>query len=132
MHHPLTPTDVALEEAFPVLSNSPALVLQPPGSLDHTTCPQFRPMLEVALEQTLSRVMIDLLWVETIDEIGVQTLLFAREQAAKLGKIVTFSTMNETVQQAMERAWKQEQDSHMGGNWQDIFDADLEQFLEKY
>jgi hypothetical protein len=39
--------------------------------------------------------------------------------------------MNDTVHQIMEMAWKRQQDLQLG-SWQDVFNADLERFLEKY
>ncbi len=110
--------------------NPHALVLQPIGHLDSTNYQEFQMLLETALTQSDKGVIVDFLWVEVVDEWGIQTLVSGIERAAKLGKTISFTAMNYSIQVAMEAEWDRRRDIRFG-SWQDLFGSDLEQFLEE-
>lgn len=130
MHRVSNITNYAAEEwSSATQPNLHALVLQPIGHLDRTNCQEFQMLLEKALGQSAQGVIVDFLWVELVDESGIQTLVSGIEQAAKLGKTISFSAMNYAIQVAMEAEWDRQRDIRFG-SWQDLFESDLEQFLE--
>lgn len=131
MHRASNMADCPAEERSSATHvNSHTCVLQPTGHLDGTTYQDFQLLLEMALEQPVHSVIVDLLWVDGVDEYGIQTLLTGIERAAKLGKIISFAAMSYSIQVAMEAEWDRQRDLRFG-SWQDLFGSDLEQFLDE-
>jgi anti-anti-sigma regulatory factor len=122
--------DCAVEELLSCQIDPHTLVLQPIGYLDRTNYREFQILLGMALEQAVSGVIVDCLWVEMMDEYGIQTLVSGIERAAKLGKTISFAAMNHSIRIAMEAEWDRQRDMRFG-SWQDLFGSDLEQFLDE-
>ena len=131
MYRASNAVDCATEEiSLASLSNPHALVLQPIGSLDSTNYREFQVLLDMTLDRAVNEVIIDFLWVEGVDDYGIQMLVSGIERAAKLCKTLSFAAMNYSIQVAMETEWDRQRDIRFG-YWQDVFGADLEQFLDE-
>lgn len=132
MYRASNAVDCATEEISLAFHPNPyALVLQPIESLDRTNCREFQVLLDTTLDQAVNEVIIDFLWVEAVDDYGIQTLVSGIERAAKLGKAISFAAMSYSIQVAMEAEWDRQRDVRFG-SWQDVFGADLERFLDEY
>jgi anti-anti-sigma regulatory factor len=129
MHCTFNIADGGAEERSSTSHFTPTLVLQPMGHLDRTAYQEFRALLESALDQPVYEVIIDFLWVETVDEHGIQTLLAGMERAAKLGKTISFAAMSCSIRAAVEAEWDRQRQLRLG-SWQDLFGSDLEEFLD--
>ncbi len=130
MYRGMNVADCAVEELLSYQFDPHTLVLQPIGHLDSTNYREFQILLGMALEQAVSGVIVDCLWVETVDEYGIQTLVSGIERAANLGKTISFAAMNPSIRIAMEAEWDRQRDMRFG-SWQDLFGSDLEQFLDE-
>ena len=97
-----------LMPTFPHLANTietgrpRTVVLRPNGCLDRTNSPAFTKALEQALELTTDTVVVDLLWVDSIQEDGINCLIAALRRAAALGKTLSLRFMDVATQAAVE------------------------------
>jgi anti-anti-sigma regulatory factor len=106
------------------------IVLQPTGVLDRSSSPEFHRALHQALEQAEEMVIVDLLWVERIDEMGIAALVEGRQQAAALGKFLSIQSMDRGTSTALEHAWSHQANLAAGGQ-SDWLQPGLEQFLTR-
>jgi anti-anti-sigma regulatory factor len=106
------------------------LVLQPAGRLDQVSSPAFQQALEQALNQVSEAVIVDLLWVESVDAEGVLALLAGIKQAAKLGKFLTFQAMDRATRNTLTEMWNQQQ-GHDLSYWDASFEKGLESYLDQ-
>jgi anti-anti-sigma regulatory factor len=106
------------------------VVLQPCGRLTGIGGATFRTTLAQAIAQADS-VVVDLLWVEAIDEQGVATLLAGMRQAYALGKSLAFLGMDAATRTALDKIWGQQRDQDLPTQ-QDLFTPEFEQFLDGY
>lgn len=118
-----------LESASPV-SRSSVIVLQPRGALDRVSSPAFERSLEEALEQVTDLVIVDLLWITTIDACGISALVAGVQRAAVMGKAVSFQSMNCRTHQALEAEWTRQWRTKLA-TWRSVVKPDLEHFLQR-
>lgn len=113
-----------------VESNHPqTIVLQPNCELTWASSQSFQRSLEEAIELTTESVIVDLLWVDEIDTDGIRVLVAGIEKAECLGKVISFQAMDNQTRTAMEAEWERQRQIHFG-SWTDVFDTDLERFLD--
>lgn len=91
--------DLSLEAPFPML------VLQPTGHLDAASSRALQVELETTLNRSAGGVIVDLLWVETIDAAGIEVLVAGLQKAASIGKSLLFQGMDTRTQTALEQEW---------------------------
>lgn len=101
------------------------LVLQPKGPLNQQTALDFQTELEAALVQVRERVIVDLLWTETIDEAGIAVLVSGIRQATRLGRQLTFNSLDAFTRQILDA----EIDRQQPQEWEHWFSPEFEQFL---
>ncbi|MGV0024917.1 STAS domain-containing protein [Phormidesmis priestleyi] len=106
------------------------VVLQPWGHLTEIRGATFRTALARAIAQADS-VVVDLLWVEAIDDQGVATLLAGMRQADALGKSLVFLAMDAATRTALDKSWRQQRDTDSPQKT-DLFSPEFEQFLDGY
>lgn len=80
------------------------VVLRPNGCLDSTSSPAFTKALEQALELTTDTVVVDLLWVDNVQEDGVKCLIAGLRRATALGKTLSLRFMDVATEAAVEAA----------------------------
>ncbi|XGW00535.1 MAG: STAS domain-containing protein [Leptolyngbya sp. BL-A-14] len=107
------------------------LVLQPNGSINEANSREFQHELEQTLEQVSEAVMVDLLWVESIDSHGIAALVAGLQRAAALGKFLSFQAMDADTVWALENAWAYQQENEAGA-WTHTFSSELELFLDSF
>lgn len=113
----------------PQASGPATIVLQPNGSLDCHSSVEFQQMLEKALVLSGDGVIVDLLWVDSTDSCGVAALVAGIQQAAILGKMLSFQSMDASTRTALEIEWIRQREISFG-SWSDLFGTELEQFLD--
>jgi anti-anti-sigma regulatory factor len=125
--HPASPLAPAVESTEPPRST---VVLQPHGSLGHALDATFANSLHQALDQA-DEVIVDLLWVEQIDQAGITLLLASIEKAKSHGKLLSFLSMDGTTRATLDQVLDQQHD--LASTVQsECFMPDFEQFLETY
>ncbi|MBD2019480.1 hypothetical protein H6F43_04675 [Leptolyngbya sp. FACHB-36] len=62
--------------------------------MNHLTSTAFLTEIAVALEQASEQVIVDLLWVDAIDDHGMVMLVASLEQAAVLGKKLVLHSLD--------------------------------------
>jgi anti-anti-sigma regulatory factor len=117
-------------DAEPPDSLAHTIVLQPSGCLGVTGTPDFIRSLHQALAQ-VDEVIVDLLWVDTVSEEGLQLLLEAMAKAKSLGKLLSFLGMDAATRMALDEGWDRQRD-HDATVQSDLFMPDFEAFLETY
>lgn len=99
-----------LMPTFPRLVNTAesgrprTVVLRPNGCLDRTSSPAFTKALEQALELTTDTVVVDLLWVDSVQEEGINCLVAGLKRATALGKTLSLRFMDVATEAAVEAA----------------------------
>jgi anti-anti-sigma factor len=111
------------------LSQPCMVVLQPSGVLDRGSSPAFQQTLEDSLAQVADTVIVDLLWVEAIDSCGIIALVAGIHRATALGKSLSFQSMDSQTHAALEAEWNCQRALSFGP-WNDLFEQDLELFLD--
>jgi anti-anti-sigma regulatory factor len=106
------------------------IVVQPSCDLDQTSVDDFQMGLESALAQASDAVIVDFLWVQKTDAQGVAVIVSAIEQAAALGKSLSFHAMNRPTRAAMEAEWDRQRQARFS-TWIDDCGTELEQFLDE-
>ena len=107
------------------------LVLQPDGSLNQANSSDFQHGLESILEQATDGVVVDLLWVGSLDAYGIAALVAGIQRATALGKRMLFQALDANNRLALETEWAQQQESSIGA-WKHTFDSNLEAFLDDF
>ncbi len=113
----------------PLPQPSAALVLQPSGNLTAVSSAEFGAVLEQAIAQARATVIIDLLWVDEIDPIGITMLATGLQQAAEQGKTLCFQSLNYITWQAVNEAKQQALSPETNRN--DCFRQDFADFLSR-
>lgn len=107
------------------------IVLQPEQELIGNAVTTFGQALEAALEQVTETVIVDFLWVNQADPLGIATLVAGIQRAASLGKSVSLQSMNAQIRLALEKEWNRQREISFGP-WSDRFEQDLESFLDSF
>jgi anti-anti-sigma regulatory factor len=105
------------------------IVLQPCGALNGTSGANFRVSLAQAIAHATA-VVVDLLWVEEIDDQGIAILLAATRQAQSSGKLLSFLAMDASTRSSLDAVW--EQRTAELSIQIDRFAPEFEQFLNEY
>lgn len=124
-----SPTSESQAPPVSVMHHPSTIVLQPNGDLTKQSSHTFQRSLEEALELARESVIVDLLWVNETDGDGIASLVAGLEKASRLGKAISFQAMNGQTRIALEAEWDRQRDIQFGA-WSDLFEADLEQFLD--
>ena len=106
------------------------VVLQPQGSLGSEADVTFADSLNRALDQSLE-VIVDLLWVEKVDHVGIALLLTSIEKAKSQGKLLSFLSMDGATRTTLDAVLDQQHDLTSTVQ-SECFMPDFEQFLETY
>lgn len=106
------------------------VVLQPNGNLSDLTGTSFRTRLGDAIAQA-DAIVVDLLWIDTIDQAGLSILLSGMTQAVKLGKSLSFLSMNQQTRSTLDSSWGKLRDLNASAQV-DVFTPEFEQFLDNY
>lgn len=106
------------------------VVLQPSGSLSEFTGRPFQASLGKAIAQADS-IVVDLLWIETIDQAGLSILLSGMTQASKLGKSLSFLSMDQKTRCTLDSIWEKLRAADAPAQM-DVFAPEFEQFLDLY
>jgi len=118
-----------VEEVHPWAEECPpTIILQPNGRLDSTSSPDFKRLLEKALVQARDGVIVDFLWVHSIDDHGIAVLVAGIQQATVLGKIFSFQSMNHQIRTALDVELNRQREVRLG-SWSTLFQPELESFL---
>jgi len=80
------------------------IVLRPNGCLNAMSSPVFTKALEQALELTTDTVVVDLLWVDSVETEGISTLIAGLKRASAMGKTLSLRFMDVATQAAVEAA----------------------------
>lgn len=80
------------------------VVLRPNGCLDSVNSSSFTKALEQALELTTETVVVDLLWVDSVQPEGITCLIAGLKRASALGKTLSLRFMDVATQAAMRAA----------------------------
>lgn len=114
---------------LPLEATFPMLVLQPTGNLDATGSRALQEELEATLNQATVGVIVDLLWVETIDAAGIEVLVVGLQKAASIGKSLLFQGMDARTQTALELEWSRQKQLGPGTRSCHL-SRELERYLE--
>lgn len=106
------------------------VVLQPNGSLSEITGTPFKASLGQAIAQADS-IVVDLLWIDTIDQDGLSILLSGMTQASKLGKSLSFLSMDQRTRCTLDSIWDKLRAANAPVQM-DVFTPEFEQFLDLY
>lgn len=113
------------DKAFPT-----TVVLQPNGNLSDSTETSFGTHLGAAIAQA-DAIVVDLLWIDTIDQAGLSILLSGMTQAVKLGKSLSFLSMNQQTRSTLDSSWEKLREVNASVQV-DVFTPEFEQFLDHY
>jgi anti-anti-sigma regulatory factor len=105
------------------------VVLQPYGGLSGMNGMTFQANLQKAIAQA-EAVIVDLLWIDTIDQTGITIFLSAMKQAHSLGKSLSFLAMDTATRIALDKVWEQQQTA--ASAQADWFTPEFERFLDNY
>ncbi len=115
--------------AFPTAERPVMLVLQPSGDLNRHNSLAFQTALEACLKQVKEAVVVDLLWVNSIDSDGMTAIIQGLRTAIALGKMLSFQAGNPALQLALERESRRQRQVTLG-TWNGMFGAQLEAYLD--
>ncbi|MBW4541172.1 MAG: hypothetical protein KME43_18850, partial [Myxacorys chilensis ATA2-1-KO14] len=101
------------------------VVLQPNGNLSDLTETSFGTHLGDAIAQA-DAIVVDLLWIDTIDQAGLSILLSGMTQAVKLGKSLSFLSMNQQTRSTLDSSWEKLRDVNASVQV-DVFTPEFEQ-----
>ncbi len=106
------------------------VVLQPQGSLGNPATPAFANSLNQALDHS-NEVIVDLLWVNQVDEAGIALLLASMAKAKSQHKLLSFLGMDGATRAILDAVLDHQHDlaATVQSDW---FMPDFEQFLETY
>jgi anti-anti-sigma regulatory factor len=80
------------------------VVLRPNGCLDEISSPSFMKALEQALDLTSETVIVDLLWVDSVQSEGIACLISGLKRASVLGKTLSLRFMDVATQSSVKTA----------------------------
>jgi anti-anti-sigma regulatory factor len=106
------------------------VVLQPNDNFSDLAGISFRTLLGHALVQA-DAVVVDLLWIDTIDQAGLSILLSGMTQAVELGKSLSFLSMNQQTRSTLDSSWEKLREDTASAQV-DVFTPEFEQFLDHY
>ncbi len=110
--------------------SSEMVVLQPSGALLGEAGLMFQSDLEQAIVDGTA-VIVDLLWVDRVDEQGIAILIAGMKRAQLSGKSLVFLAMDGATRTALDAIWEQQRaaEAPLQADW---FRPDFEQFLDNY
>lgn len=114
---PASVSTLSQSSIAPAVSKPFVFVLQPRGVLNHLTSSAFLTEVAVALEQASEQVIVDLLWVDTIDEQGMAMLVASLEQAAVLGKKLVLHSLDYRTRTSLTAAVHRQSDADDWEHW---------------
>jgi len=105
-------------------------VLQPRGRLDQTSSPTLQLILEQSLHQATEAVILDLIWVEAIDSVGLEVLKSGVRLAHRLSKALSFHAVSAPTRAALDLE-KATLRALSLGKWAEVWQHEFEQFLNR-
>jgi anti-anti-sigma regulatory factor len=106
------------------------MVIQPTTALDSATLPEFQQRLAAALAQATETVIVDLLWVETIDPGAIALLAAEMQHAATLNKSISVQTMNARTRIALNAECDRLREKDHG-TWNECYQQELVTFFDR-
>jgi anti-anti-sigma regulatory factor len=125
LHRPENSFEINAPDSY----NPQTIVLQPNNDLNASCSNSFQQSLEEALNLAVEGVIVDLLWGDVTDSKGIEALVAGLEKATILGKLLSFQSMNPDTRAAVEAEWDRQRDLRFG-TWDDVFELELERFLD--
>ncbi|PZV10333.1 MAG: hypothetical protein DCF22_17120 [Leptolyngbya sp.] len=125
LHRPEIPFEIEPPHSF----NPQTIVLQPNNDLNASCSDSFQQTLEEALDLAAEEVIVDLLWGDVTDLKGIKALVAGLEKATVLGKLLSFQSMSPQTRASVEAEWDQQRSIRFGA-WADVFELELERFLD--
>jgi anti-anti-sigma regulatory factor len=122
-------TELILDETADKETSS-TIVLQPKQNLAGQTGIAFQKNLMGAIAQA-DAVIVDLLWVKEIDQAAMTVLLVGMKQANRLGKSLSFLSMQAGVRSQIEKIWQQQHETQISAQ-SEAFAPEFERFLEQH
>ncbi|OUC13363.1 MAG: hypothetical protein B0A82_17935 [Alkalinema sp. CACIAM 70d] len=111
---------------FPEAGQPSTIVLQP-YALTGLDGDRFQNSLEQALQEGES-IIVDLLWVDSVEDEALSVLLEGMQQALALNKPLSFLGMDRTTRVALDQLWEQQREQeHLMRD--EVFTAEFESFL---
>jgi anti-anti-sigma regulatory factor len=111
------------------LAAAEPVVLQP-ANLSGIEAEAFARSLVQALESA-AVILIDLIWIESVDGAGLNVLLESMVRAEEVGTSLSFLSMDPSVRKQLDDRWEQRQAPSNAAR-RDVFAPDFEQFLANY
>ena len=122
---------LAMVDDIKLLSESfKTVVLQPPRALLGEAGVTFQSSLEQAIVDAAA-VIVDLLWVNRVDDQGIAILLAGMKRAQASGKSLVFLAMDGATRVALDAVWEQQRKAEASPQT-DWFTPDFEQFLDNH
>jgi anti-anti-sigma regulatory factor len=106
------------------------VVLQPHGAFSGEAGVTFQSSLDQAIVEAAA-VIVDLLWVNRVDDQGIAILLAGMKRAQASGKSLAFLAMNGATRVALDAVWEQQRKAEASPQT-DRFTPNFEQFLDDY
>jgi anti-anti-sigma regulatory factor len=111
-------------------SASNTVVLQPRGKLTGAAGTAFHQGLTAAIAAA-DAIVLDMLWVESLDQDTIDRLLSGLKQAHRLGKSIAFLSLDQQVRSQIETIWQQEHQTQILDQ-AEVFSPEFERFLEGF
>jgi anti-anti-sigma regulatory factor len=121
--------DIDRETVSIRLAAAEPIVLQP-ANLSGIEGEAFARSLQQAIASA-SVILIDLIWIESVDATGMSVLLESMVQAEAAGTSLSFLSMDPSIRQQLDKRWEQRQGPNNAAR-RDVFAPDFEQFLANY
>jgi len=123
--------ELSIVDDIESLSESPkTVVLQPHGALLGEAGVTFQSSLDQAIVDAAA-VIVDLLWVNRVDDQGIAILLAGMKRAQASGKSLAFLAMDEATRAALDAVWEQQRKAKASPQT-DRFTPNFEQFLDDH
>ncbi len=110
--------------------SSKTVVLQPRGVLLGEAGVAFQSSLDQAIVDATA-VIVDLLWVNRVDDQGIAILLAGMKRAQASGKSLAFLAMDGATRVALDAVWEQQREAEASPQT-DWFTPNFEQFLDNH
>lgn len=105
------------------------IVLQPGKGTGKVDILELHQAIKYALEQATDAVIVDLMWVPSLNPHALSVLVDGIQKAIAIGKSLSFRSVNSATRQILETEQHRHHTAHVGVQ-QSSFTQDLEQFFD--
>jgi hypothetical protein len=121
--------DVVTPANLPTESQPHTIVLQPGHDTGTVDSLEFRQLLKQSLDEATETVVVDLIWMNSLDARTTSVLIEGIQWAIALQKSLTFKSIDRATRQMLDTEYHRQR-TRMLGTMQTSFTPDLEQFCE--